>query len=366
MPERLFSMSKAYRIGVIGLGHMGQRYFDVLRQSLRWQLAWACDRDSERLSWARQRARGVRVSADADVLLDDPSLDVVGIFTLADARPGLLRRALDAGKHVIAEKPLAPTLDEEWRLLERIEASDRLVAVNMFNRSAWYHKEIQRFIARGEIGDLAIVRISHQTPGLMPTEGHGPEGPPFHDCGMHYVDVARWYAGSEYDRWHAQGMRMWGWPDPWWVTAHGCFKNGVVFEITQGFVYGQMAKDKTENCGLEAIGTLGLARMSHNFHEVAIEYHGVETTTRSVGPYGGKKLDVLCETFACSLDAGCNLGVPLARDSVIASQVAQEMLDFATQNTAPAIGSADEMARVLAHRGELRSRGGNPHPSVLI
>jgi myo-inositol 2-dehydrogenase/D-chiro-inositol 1-dehydrogenase len=82
-------------------------------------------------------------------------------------------------------------------------------------RSAWYHHEILDFIARGQIGELAILRLSHQTPGLMPTEGHGPEGPPFHDCGMHYVDVARWYAGSEYDRWHAQDIRMWAWPEPW-------------------------------------------------------------------------------------------------------------------------------------------------------
>lgn len=46
----------------------------------------------------------------------------------------------------------------------------------------------------GEIGDLAVIRICHMTPSHMPLEGHDPEGPPFHDCGMHYVDVARWYA----------------------------------------------------------------------------------------------------------------------------------------------------------------------------
>jgi predicted dehydrogenase len=359
-------MTTAYRIGIIGLGNMGKRYFRVLRESARWQLVWACDHNPHNLSWVQQHAPEVRLSADAAELLADASLDVVGIFTLADSRPQLLRQALAAGKHVIAEKPLAASQDEEWRLLGQIEASDRLVAVNLFNRSAWYHKEIQNFIAQGEIGDLAIIRISHQTPGLMPTEGHGPEGPPFHDCGMHYVDVARWYAGSEYDRWHALGVRMWQWPAPWWVTSHGSFKNGVAFEIAVGFTYGQLAKDKTENCGLEAIGTLGLVRMTHDFHEVTIAYHGVETTARKVGPYGGKKLDVLCETFAQSLDAGRNLGVPLARDSVIASQVAQEMLDFAANHNARSIGTSDEMRRILAHRQELRREPNPPHPSVVI
>jgi myo-inositol 2-dehydrogenase/D-chiro-inositol 1-dehydrogenase len=159
---------------------------------------------------------------------------------------------------------------------------------------------------------------------------------------------------------------MWGWSDPWWVTAHGRFKNGVVFEIANGFVYGQMARDKTENCGLEVIGTLGVVRMAHDFRDVEIDYRGVETTTRKTGPYGGKKLDVLCENFARSLDAGRALGLPLARDSVIASQVAQEMLDFATQDDPPVIGSPDDLQRILAHRAGLRRRPEATHPSVLI
>ncbi len=359
-------MSDPYRIGIVGLGNLGKRYFDVLQQSPRWDLLCVCDRDPTKLQWVTERAPNVHVTTDVDSLLHDSSLDVLGIFTLADVRPTLIRQALNVGKHVIAEKPLAGSVDEEWHVLEQIEASDRLVTVNMFNRNAWYHKEILKFINQGEIGDLAILRISHQTPGLMPTEGHGPEGPPFHDCGMHYVDLARWYAGSEYDRWHAQGLRMWDWPEPWWVTAHGCFRNGVVFEITQGFVYGQLAKAMTENCSLEVIGTQGLVRMALDFHEVRIDYHGTNTTMEKIGPYGGKKLDVLCDTFAESLDAGHNIGVPVPRDSVIASQVAQEMLDFATKNTPPSIGTRDEMQRILAHRQELRNQSSNVHPSVVI
>jgi hypothetical protein len=60
-----------------------------------------------------------------------------------------------------------------------------MVAVNPFNRNAWYHHEIRTFIQQGEIGELAILDISHQTPGAMPDEEHGPEGPPFHDYALH-------------------------------------------------------------------------------------------------------------------------------------------------------------------------------------
>ncbi len=345
---------KRYRIGIIGLGAMGSGYARVLAANPRWELAAACDLRPERLQWAATLNPALRLTQDADDLLRDPTLDALGLFTLADIRPRLLSAALRHGKHVIAEKPIAATLPEEQALLAEIEASPCLVAVNLFNRNAWYHHEMQAFIRRGEIGHLAALIISHQAAGgLMPTEGHQPEGPPFHDCGMHYVDVARWYAESEYDRWDAQGVRLWAWKDPWWVTAHGAFRNGVAFNITQSFAYGQLAKDKVVRCGMDVIGALGVIRMSHDFSQVTIEYHGVNTTERKVGPYGGKKLDVLCEKFAASLDAGRSLDLPLARDSVVASAVSQAMLDQATRH-APVVGAPEELERILAHRRELR------------
>ena len=233
-------------------------------------------------------------------------------------------------------------------MLSEIEASGKLVAVNLFNRNAWYHKEMQRFIADGEIGKLGILRVCHQTAGLMPGEGHAPEGPPFHDCGMHYVDVARWYSGSEYKSWNAQGVRLWGEPEPWWVSSHGEFENGVVFQITQGFVFGQGAKKSIQSCSFEAIGTQGVVRMWHDFTDVTLEMHGRTQTIHKTGPYGGKKLDVMVELFATSIEARRNLGFPNARDSVIASEISQQMQDAATAQNPPSIGTpaeADEVSR---------------------
>ncbi|MFN8512502.1 MAG: hypothetical protein U0841_07910 [Chloroflexia bacterium] len=140
------------------------------------------------------------------------------------------------------------------------------------------------FIAAGQIGQLAILDIAHLTPDLLPTEGHQPEGPPFHDCGMHYVDLARWYAESEYADWHAQGLRIWAWPDPWWVDAHGSFQNGVVFSVTQGFCYGQGAETITARSTFEAIGTHGVVRMRHDFREVVVDFPAPRTPRRSAAP----------------------------------------------------------------------------------
>jgi myo-inositol 2-dehydrogenase/D-chiro-inositol 1-dehydrogenase len=260
----------------------------------------------------------------------------------------------------MAEKPLGADVADEWKLVKEIEASDRLVAVNLFNRNAWYHREIQAFIAEGEIGKLGIIRVCHMTPGHMPGEGHAPEGPPFHDCGMHYVDVARWYAKSEYKTWHAQGIKMWNHTDPWWVQVHGQFESGTVFDITQGFVYGHLAKDKTHNCYVDCIGTKGVARMRHDFVNATIECHGVNHTVTKTALFNDKKLDVMVDLFARSLRAGKNLGLPAARDSVIASEVSWAMLNQAIADNPPVVGTKTELQAILQHRRSLRSGYGLP------
>jgi myo-inositol 2-dehydrogenase/D-chiro-inositol 1-dehydrogenase len=353
-------MQRKLRIGVIGFGRMGRGFVSVMQQDDRYEIVAICDTHPATRELAARTVPTARIVSDPEQIFKDKTLEAVGLFTLADARPALIRRALKEKLHVLAEKPIAADTKTEWELVKEIEASDRRVAVNLFNRNAWYHKEMQAFIAEGEIGKLAIIRVCHMTPGHMPGEGHEPEGPPFHDCGMHYVDVARWYAKSEFETWHAQGMRMWDYKDPWWVQCHGHFKNGIAFDITQGFVYGHLSKEKTHNCYVEAIGTRGIARMRHDFKDATIECFGVNTTMKKTALFNDKKLDVMCDLFVRSVFAGKNLGCPTARDSVIASDVAWAMLHDAVKNQPPSVGSPNEIKLILEHRRSLRSGFGLP------
>ena len=353
-------MAKRLRAGILGYGRMGRGFVAAMLQNELWEVAAVCDIKPATRQLARQNVPGAVIYEASDPIFADPSIDVVGLFTLADARPQQIRRALLTGKHVLAEKPIAADVDTEWQLVREIEAGDRFVAVNLFNRNAWYHKDIRRFIAEGQIGDLAVIRICHMTPGHMPMEGHDPEGPPFHDCGMHYVDVARWYAKSEYKTWHAQGIRMWGYKDPWWVQVHGTFANGIVFDITQGFVYGHLARQQPHNCYLDAIGTKGVARMRHDFSKATVELFGIGETLHRTAPFNDKKLDVMVDVFARSVLSGQNLGFPQARDSVIASEISWAMLNDAIANEPPARGTPEEMHQILEHRRTLIEGFGLP------
>jgi myo-inositol 2-dehydrogenase/D-chiro-inositol 1-dehydrogenase len=198
------------------------------------------------------------------------------------------------------------------------------------------------------------------TPGHMPQEGHAPEGPAFHDCGMHYVDVARWYAGSEFTAFHSQGVRMWSYPDPWWIQVHGRFENGVVFDITQGFVYGHLSQQQTHNCYVDVIGTQGIARMTHDFKQASIDMRGVSQTVQRSADFADKKIDVMVDVFARSVMAGRNLGFPVAKDSVIASDMAWKMFEDAVRNGAPCIGTPQEMETILARRRTMTNGYGLP------
>jgi predicted dehydrogenase len=354
------AVSRKLRAGIIGYGRMGREFVSAMRESELWQVAAIHDISSHTRELARREVPNASIHDSPNAIFMDPSIDALGLFTLADARPEQIRQALANHKHVLAEKPLGADIATEWKLVKEIEASDRLVAVNLFNRNAWYHKDIQRFLEEGEIGDLAVIRLCHMTPGHMPLEGHDPEGPPFHDCGMHYVDVARWYAKSEFKNWHAQGMRMWGYQDPWWVQVHGAFENGVVFDITQGFIYGHLAKEQTHNCYVDVIGTKGIARMKHDFAHATVELHGVNKTIRKTAPFNDKKLDVMVDIFGRSILGGKNLGAPQARDSVIASEISWAMLNDAILNSPPVRGTQQEMLQILEHRRNMPSGFGLP------
>ena len=253
-------------------------------------------------------------------------------------------------------------MEKEWKVVDMIENSNVLSTVNLYLRNSWYHNLMKEYIQKGEIGELAIIRICHMTPGLAPGEGHEYEGPAFHDCGMHYVDIVRWYAESEYRTWNAQGVNMWNYKDPWWVQCHGTFQNGIVFDITQGFVYGQLSKDQTHNSYVDIIGTEGIVRMTHDFKTAVVDLHGVHQTLRVEKPFGGKNIDVLCDLFADSILTGKrNPRLPLMYDSTIASEYAWKFLQDARMNDLPAIGNLQTLEQIRERRKNMKNGYGLLH-----
>ena len=221
------SVDTRIKVGIIGFGRMGRFYWEAMTKSDRWNIAYICDTDPESRQLAKELAPGSLIVEDNQKIFEDESVQVVGLFTLADSRMGQIEKAIRYGKHIISEKPIADTMENEWKVVEMTENTNLISTVNLYLRNSWYHNLMKEYIQQGEIGELAIIRICHMTPGLAPGEGHEYEGPAFHDCGMHYVDITRWYAGCDYRTWNAQGVNMWNYKDPWWVQCHDCFFESI-------------------------------------------------------------------------------------------------------------------------------------------
>ena len=340
--------------GIIGFGRMGRCYLRVLQADERYRVTYICDPDEECRTLAKKLAPEAHVVSSEEEILTAKDVQVVVLCALCDSRPEQIARALQTGKHVITEKPLADNIQREWKAVELAEEAEKrglFCTVNMYLQNSWYHHEMRRIAESGELGELAIMRICHMTPGLAPGEGHEAEGPSFHDCGMHYVGLAPFFTRSKFKTWHAQALRMWSWKDPWWLQAHGTMENGVVFDITQGFVYGQMSKDQTHNSYVELIGTQGFCRMTHDFKTAVIELHGVTRTERIERPHGGKNIDVLTNQMAESILSGRrHPDMPLFRCSADASDYAWRMLEDAWQHDMPAIGTLEELERIRERR----------------
>lgn len=355
-------MGSKKKIGLIGFGRMGAKYLHYLQACPDWEVAYICDVDENARNYAKKLSPNSTIVANEEEIFEDKNVDAVALCTLANFRHEQIQKAVKYGKHIISEKPIGDTLEREWESVKAVENSGVLATVNLYLRNSWYHSKMKQYIKDGELGELAIIRVCHMTPGLAPGEGHEYEGPAFHDCGMHYVDIARWYAESEYKTWHSQGMRMWNYKDPWWIQCHGTFENGIVFDITQGFVYGQLAKEQTHLSYVDLIGTKGIVRMTHDFKTAVVDLHGINNTILTRLPFCGKNIDTMCNRFAKSINDGkLDPQLPTLRDSAIASEYAWKFFENSKEHDLPAIGNLETLELIREHRRNLKDGYGLLH-----
>jgi len=101
---------------------MGRGFVAAMQENQLWEISAVYDINPAVRQLARRRVPGAAIYEAPDRIFEDPGIDVVGLFTLADARPQQIRQALATGKHVLAEKPLGADVGTEWQLVREIEA----------------------------------------------------------------------------------------------------------------------------------------------------------------------------------------------------------------------------------------------------
>ncbi len=192
--------SQALRVGIAGLGRLGQRHAAALAfHTPNCKLVAACSPVEAERAFAREQLGVANVYNDLDSLLQDPHVDAVVLVTPTSLHADQTIAALQAGKHVFVEKPLALNVPDCERVLQVSEQHPGLVAMVGFVRrfDPSYQSAYQSVVA-GAIGTPFLVRS--QTCDQNDPEGFFVKFAPtsggiFMDCSVHDIDLARWMLG---------------------------------------------------------------------------------------------------------------------------------------------------------------------------
>lgn len=152
------------KIGIIGCGKIAQvRHIPEYAANKNATLYGFFDLDQARAQTLEQEHGGVAYPS-YQAMLEDPQIEVVSVCTANSFHAEISIAALNAGKHVLCEKPMATTLADCQAMVEAAEKNGRLLMIDQNQRLAQAHVEAKRLIDAGTIGDVLSFRT---------TFGHG-------------------------------------------------------------------------------------------------------------------------------------------------------------------------------------------------
>jgi predicted dehydrogenase len=202
------------RVGMVGYAFMGAVHAHAWRNAHRFfdlpitpELTAVAGRNKEAVSAAAERLGFVSMETDWRALVERDDIDVVDICTPGDSHAMIAVAALQAGKHVLCEKPLANTVDEAEQMaaVARAEAERGVWAMCGFTyRRTPALALARRLVEAGRIGTVRHVRAQYLQDWL-----HDPDAPmtwrldkaksgsgALGDLGAHLVDTTQWLTGQ--------------------------------------------------------------------------------------------------------------------------------------------------------------------------
>lgn len=191
------------KAGVVGIGFIGVAHVEALRR-LGVEVAGVVGSSPERARAKAESAGLPRVFDSVEALAADSDIDVIHIASPNYAHADQVRTVLDAGKHVVCEKPLALTSDDTADLVARADESG-LVNATCFNiRFYPANHQARAMVAAGEIGEPKLITGSyHQDWLLLETDWNWRLQPEeagrlraVADIGSHWLDLTSFISGK--------------------------------------------------------------------------------------------------------------------------------------------------------------------------
>lgn len=200
--------------GICGLGFMGRHYFVHLRKHPHARVVTVCDQNPERRAgnWddaigninVREGERldmsGINAQANWEAVVADKQVDVVAITLPTPTHADVTVRALEAGKHVLCEKPMALTLAECDRMIAAAERTGRTLMIAQCIRFWPQYELIKQYVDQGRVGAVRFVSLrrlssppGHSAGGWMMDASQS--GGVLFDLHVHDIDYAQHLLG---------------------------------------------------------------------------------------------------------------------------------------------------------------------------
>lgn len=188
----------SFGVGIIGCGLIGQKRAKALGEGR----LLACADVSEARANALAGISGAKAFADWRKLLALPEIDVVVIATLHDSLAEITFAAVEAGKHVLVEKPAARTPSELEPVMRAAESRGVKVHVGFNHRYHRAFRKAREIYDTGALGELMFIRARYGHGGRIGYDKEWrakPElsgGGELIDQGPHLIDLSRWFLGE--------------------------------------------------------------------------------------------------------------------------------------------------------------------------
>ncbi|MEC0268687.1 Gfo/Idh/MocA family oxidoreductase [Paenibacillus anseongense] len=193
-------MSKTYRIAIIGCGGIANgKHMPSLNKLKNVEMVAFCDIIPEKAQEAADKhGKGeTRVYEDYRELLKDSTIDIVHVCTPNDSHAEITIAALEAGKHVMSEKPMAKTAADARRMVEAAKRTGKKLTVGYNNRFRSDSQHLHQLCSEGELGDIYFAKAHAIRRRAVPTWGvfldeEKQGGGPLIDIGTHALDLTLW------------------------------------------------------------------------------------------------------------------------------------------------------------------------------
>ncbi len=270
--------NRPIKIGVIGCGRVTESFhLPALKQLPNVEVAGLADIDGERLNQVANQFRVERRVADYSDLLADSSIDCVAVCVPAQFHVEIALAALDAGKHLFVEKPLALTLEDCDRLIEKANLVENKITVGFNLRHHRLIQEAKRIIQQGILGNIeairsnwtSAIRFRQEVPAWRNSRKSG--GGALFEIGVHHFDLWRFLLQRDVEEVYALSHLENGTDATATVTAK--LSNGVIATS----VFSEHTSDDNE---LEIYGDKGRLRVS------LYRYDGLELLSTATVRHG--------------------------------------------------------------------------------